>query len=172
MLTGLYTPTSGNCWINGLNIRDNMHQIRQNLGICPQHNVLFDMLTVKEHLELFAVLKGTPQHQVAQAVKDKIAEVGLQAKTNVYSKSLSGGMKRKLSVGMALIGDSKTVFLDESVQRHRAAATLACDAQGRRSDLLSHRFFFVVCLCLLLFVVSTGLPRVWILTLVVLPGSC
>jgi ABC-type Na+ transport system ATPase subunit NatA len=121
MLTGLYKPTGGNAYINGLSMLDQMHQIRQNLGICPQHNVLFDMLTVKEHLTLLAILKGTPPQFVEAAVKAKIEEVGLQSKTNVYSQSLSGGMKRKLSVGMALIGDSKCVFLDESVGRRRHA---------------------------------------------------
>jgi ATP-binding cassette subfamily A (ABC1) protein 3 len=46
-------------------------------------------------------------------VTDKIADVGLTDKTNVYSSALSGGMKRKLSVAIALVGDSKVVFLDE-----------------------------------------------------------
>ena len=54
---GLYTPTSGTAVINGYDIRTNMDQIRQSLGICPQHNVLFDRLTVSEHLKLFAILK-------------------------------------------------------------------------------------------------------------------
>ena len=55
--SGLYTPTAGTAVINGYDIRSNMDQIRQSLGICPQHNVLFDRLTVREHLKLFAMLK-------------------------------------------------------------------------------------------------------------------
>ena len=54
---GLYTPTGGTAVINGYDIRSNMDQIRQNLGICPQHDVLFDRLTVLEHLKLFGRLK-------------------------------------------------------------------------------------------------------------------
>ena len=84
------------------------------LCVCVCVCSLFDTLTVAEHLTLFAVLKGTPAHQVAQCVQEKIAEVGLVAKTDVYSMALSGGMKRKLSVGMALIGDSKIVFLGQT----------------------------------------------------------
>ena len=57
MYVGLYTPTAGTAVINGFDIRNNMDQIRQNLGICPQHNVLFDRLTVLEHLTLFGRLK-------------------------------------------------------------------------------------------------------------------
>ena len=55
--SGLYTPTSGTAVINGYDIRTNMDQIRQSLGICPQHNVLIERLTVQEHLKLFAMLK-------------------------------------------------------------------------------------------------------------------
>lgn len=114
MLTGLYPPTSGDAWVNGYSVSTQMQQIRHGLGVCPQHNVLFDSLTVREHLELLAALKGVPPDRVAQCVRDKIKEVGLQAKTDVFSASLSGGMKRKLSVAMALIGDSKIVFLSVS----------------------------------------------------------
>ena len=57
LLPGLYTPTGGTAVINGYDIRSNMDQIRHNLGICPQHNVLFDRLTVLEHLKFFARIK-------------------------------------------------------------------------------------------------------------------
>ena len=56
-VSGLYTPTSGTAIINGYDIRSNMDQIRHSLGICPQHNILFDRLTVREHLKFFARLK-------------------------------------------------------------------------------------------------------------------
>ena len=59
---GLYTPTSGTATINGYDIKTNMDQIRQNLGICPQHDVLFDRLTVVEHLKLFGRLKVHVQY--------------------------------------------------------------------------------------------------------------
>ncbi len=59
ILTGLFTATSGEARINGYNISNEMDLIRQSLGICPQHNVLFDRLTVSEHLAFFAMLKVT-----------------------------------------------------------------------------------------------------------------
>jgi ABC-type transport system involved in cytochrome c biogenesis ATPase subunit len=124
MLTGLYKPTRGSAYLHGYSIMHQMSSIRRHLGICPQHNVLIDTLTVKEHLELLAVLKGTPADMIDECVRDKIEEVGLQAKTNTYSSALSGGMKRKLSVGMALIGDSKVVFL--SVRHARTNSFHAC----------------------------------------------
>jgi len=55
---GLYTPTSGTALVNGYDILGNMDKIRESLGICPQHNVLFDRLTVAEHLSFFTRLKA------------------------------------------------------------------------------------------------------------------
>ena len=57
ILTGLFPPTSGSAHINGKSILTDMDAIRESLGLCPQHNVLFDRLTVKEHLEFFINLK-------------------------------------------------------------------------------------------------------------------
>lgn len=57
ILTGLFPPTSGSAHINGHSILTDMDAIRESLGLCPQHNVLFDRLTVKEHLEFFINLK-------------------------------------------------------------------------------------------------------------------
>ena len=54
MLTGLLEPSDGYATINGISLFDDMQKFRENLGFCPQHNVLFDHLTVREHLELFA----------------------------------------------------------------------------------------------------------------------
>ena len=57
ILTGLFPPTAGNAFVNGNSILNSMDRIRESLGLCPQHNVLFDRLTVKEHLEFFTALK-------------------------------------------------------------------------------------------------------------------
>jgi ABC-type multidrug transport system ATPase subunit len=90
-----------------------MPEIRKSLGICPQHNVLYNHLSVYEHLTMYATLKGVRSELVHQAAVDKINEVGLEAKRDVFAGALSGGMKRKLSVAIALVGGSRIVFLDE-----------------------------------------------------------
>ena len=79
--------------------------------ISPQHDVLYPTLTVAEHLQLFGCLKGLRGKALARAVREIIADVGLTEKTHVVSRSLSGGMKRKLCLAMALIGDSKFVLV-------------------------------------------------------------
>lgn len=114
ILTGLYPPTSGTAYVNDYDITESMPGVRESLGICPQHNVLYDNLTVEEHLWFFANLKGISDSALVKSEVNRfIVTTGLEDKRNVMTKMLSGGMKRKLSVGIALIGDSKIVILDE-----------------------------------------------------------
>ena len=80
-------------------------------GLCPQHDVLFDRLTVEEHLWFFAKLKNCPSHRVKREVDRMIECIGLADKRHAQIRALSGGMKRKLSVGIALISDSKVSLL-------------------------------------------------------------
>lgn len=58
MLTGMITPTSGTATVNGHDIRRDMGGVRESLGLCPQHNILFDDLTVGEHIYFYSRLKG------------------------------------------------------------------------------------------------------------------
>lgn len=117
MLTGMTSPTSGYAIINGKSINSQMPEIRENLGICLQHDCLFDELTVTEHLRFFARLKGlynTLSYEDAEeSIANSIRDVALFEKRNTFSKDLSGGMKRKLSLAIAFCGDSSVVFLDE-----------------------------------------------------------
>ncbi|CAN0878408.1 ABC transporter A family member 1 [Linum grandiflorum] len=113
MLVGLIPPTSGDALVFGKNITTDMDEIRRGLGVCPQQDILFPELTVREHLELFATLKGVDESFLDRSVTDMIDEVGLGDKVNTVVRALSGGMKRKLSLGIALIGNSKVIILDE-----------------------------------------------------------
>ena len=61
MLTGFFPPTSGTALVNGYDITTNISGVRQSLGLCPQHNILFDCLTVEEHLEFFAKVDTTSE---------------------------------------------------------------------------------------------------------------
>ena len=113
ILTGLYSPTAGTATVNGKSILTDMDAIRDSFGICPQHNVLFDRLTVKEHLEFFSALKGVSKEDGEEEIAQLIEDMQLVDKTDERVLSLSGGMKRKLSCAIALVGGSQTVFLDE-----------------------------------------------------------
>ncbi|KAL8261643.1 hypothetical protein R6Q59_025692 [Mikania micrantha] len=113
MLVGLLAPTSGDALVFGKSILTDMDEIRKNLGVCPQYDILYPELTVKEHLEIFANIKGVNEESLDNSVTEMVEEVGLADKLNTVVSALSGGMKRKLSLGIALIGDSKVVILDE-----------------------------------------------------------
>ncbi|KAI9562460.1 hypothetical protein GHT06_009893 [Daphnia sinensis] len=130
MLTGLFPPTTGTALVNGFDIRKDIQSVRGSLGLCPQHDILFDELTVEEHLDFFCKLKGYPSHLVRAETDRMVKALQLENKRRAMSSTLSGGMKRKLSVGIALCGESKVVMLDEP--------TSGMDPSARRStwDLL------------------------------------
>lgn len=113
MLTGLIEPTEGHAEINGIDIFNNMDEMRKILGVCPQHDVLFDFLTVEEHLKLFASFKGSNSANLENEVNQMIMDIDLDDVKTQCAKTLSGGQKRKLSVAIAMIGNSKIVLLDE-----------------------------------------------------------
>ncbi|GFR62987.1 ATP-binding cassette sub-family A member 1, partial [Elysia marginata] len=113
ILTGLFPPTQGTAFVYGRDIRTEIDHIRSGLGMCPQHNVLFDLLTVEEHIWFYARLKGRSEEAVKKELDQMIKDVGLPEKRKEKSCNLSGGMKRKLSVAVAFVGGSRTVILDE-----------------------------------------------------------
>ncbi|XP_031439935.1 retinal-specific phospholipid-transporting ATPase ABCA4-like isoform X2 [Clupea harengus] len=130
ILTGMFPPTSGTAFIYGNDIRTDMDAIRQSLGMCPQHNILFNNMTVAEHILFYSLLKGRPLPEAMEEVENMLEDLGLPHKRDEEAQNLSGGMQRKLSVAMAFVGGAKVVFLDEP--------TSGVDPYSRRSiwDLL------------------------------------
>ncbi|XP_063285490.1 uncharacterized protein LOC134571247 [Pelobates fuscus] len=115
MLTGLFSATSGTIYVYGDDIRTKMDRARRNMGVCMQYDVLFDHLTTKEHLLLYGSIKA-PQwkkRQLHEEVKRILKDTDLYNHRHKPVKALSGGMRRKLSISIALIGGSKVVILDE-----------------------------------------------------------
>ncbi|XP_070532576.1 ATP-binding cassette sub-family A member 2-like [Ptychodera flava] len=130
ILTGLIPPTAGTAVIYEHDIRTDMLQIRQSLGMCPQHNALFDKLTVEEHVWFYASLKESSSSDIDKEMDVLIKDIGLHKKRNSKVDTLSGGMQRKLSVAIAFVGGSRMVILDEP--------TAGVDPYARRAiwDLL------------------------------------
>ena len=113
MLAGEITSTSGDSYFTGMKISDNLKNVRQNLGYCPQFDALIENLTVREQIELFYDLKSLPGGLKDELVTQKIKEMNLEEYEDKLSGTLSGGNKRKLSVAMAMIGNPNIIFLDE-----------------------------------------------------------
>ncbi|KAJ6438163.1 outer membrane autotransporter barrel protein [Purpureocillium lavendulum] len=84
----------------------------QNIGVAPQKNVLWDDMTVEEHLSFFGRLKS-PGRPMKDEILDLIGRVDLSHKRASLAKTLSGGQKRKLQLGMMLVGGSTTCLVDE-----------------------------------------------------------
>ncbi|XP_043704169.1 ABC transporter A family member 2-like [Telopea speciosissima] len=114
-LTGIAPVTGGDALIYGHSIRSavGMSTIRKMIGLCPQFDILWDSLTAEEHLHLFAGIKGLPPDSINSVVQDLLEHVKLAQAAKRRAGSYSGGMKRRVSVAIALIGDPKLVILDE-----------------------------------------------------------
>jgi ATP-binding cassette subfamily A (ABC1) protein 3 len=90
-----------------------MQQARMLIGYCPQENPILDLLTAKEHLHLFSVIKGIPPEHREELINLTIHEMNLDKYADIPAGTYSGGNKRKLVVAIAMIGNPPVVFLDE-----------------------------------------------------------
>lgn len=132
MLTGLLTKSTGSARIFDNDLFNQMSQVRNYMGVCPQHDVLFDMLTPEEHLDIFYDFKGGDPARKAEEILSLIVDVGLAPDKSKQAGRLSGGNRRKLSVAIAICGNSRLVLLDEP--------TAGMDLSARRSlwDMLKN----------------------------------
>ena len=113
MLTRHLVPTSGDALIANQSVLSNFRSASTHMGVVTQNNSLWDRLSVEDHLYLFARLRGVPEDLVDKVVDGTIDQLELTPHRHKLSMRLSGGMKRKLCVAIALIGDPEVVLLDE-----------------------------------------------------------
>lgn len=145
VMVGLYAPTSGSVTIGGHDVTTERSAARQSLGLCPQFDILFATLTVEENLQFFGRLKGLSGEELHSQVDSYIKDMDLEPKRRSASKTLSGGQKRALSVGIAFIGDSEVVILDEPTsgmdpQKRRHTWDVIINYKKGRTILLTTHF--------------------------------
>ncbi|TMW68212.1 hypothetical protein Poli38472_007884 [Pythium oligandrum] len=104
MLTGNFLPTSGVGKLGGFDILSQQLEVRRLIGYCPQFDALFELLSVREHLELFAQIKGVSRRDLDKVVKELMHQMNLDDFEHKLAGTLSGGNKRKMSVAIAMIG--------------------------------------------------------------------
>ncbi|CAD5325146.1 unnamed protein product [Arabidopsis thaliana] len=115
MMTGLVKPTSGTALVESLDICQDMDKVYTSMGVCPQHDLLWETLTGREHLLFYGRLKNLKGSDLNQAIEESLKSVNL-SREGVADKpagKYSGGMKRRLSVAISLIGSPKVVYMDE-----------------------------------------------------------
>jgi ABC-2 type transport system ATP-binding protein len=125
ILCGLIKPTSGTAKILGYDIEKDTQKIKEQLGVCIQETAIYPYLTGKENLELFGNLYKMTKNDIRERTKMLLEKVGLTEDAKRVTAKYSGGMKRRLSLTLALIHDPQVVFLDEP--------TVALDPQSRHA---------------------------------------
>ncbi|XP_053149567.1 ABC-type organic anion transporter ABCA8B-like isoform X2 [Hemicordylus capensis] len=115
ILSGLSKPSDGSATIFKYNIseREDMEQIRQISAVCPQFNIQFELLTVKENLKTFAKIKGIPSTDIEKEVQMLLTLLDMKVIQDTQANRLSGGQKRKLTLGITFLGDPQVLLLDE-----------------------------------------------------------
>jgi ABC-2 type transport system ATP-binding protein len=125
MLCTILRPTSGSAMVNGYDVVKNAKEVRQSIGIVFQSRALDDILTGREHLEMHASLYGVPKNLREGRIEEILDLIALGKKADEYTKTYSGGMKRRLEIGRGLVHHPKLLILDEP--------TLGLDPQTREN---------------------------------------
>ncbi|XP_032768196.1 ATP-binding cassette sub-family A member 9 [Rattus rattus] len=114
-LSGLSPPTTGSITIYNQTVleMEDSDAVPKLTGVCPQSNVQFGFLTVQENLRLFAKIKGILPQDVEQEVRQVLRDLEMENIQDTLAQNLSGGQKRKLTFGIAILGDPQVLLLDE-----------------------------------------------------------
>eukprot|EP01006_Ploeotia_vitrea_P029729 TRINITY_DN62215_c0_g1_i1.p1 TRINITY_DN62215_c0_g1~~TRINITY_DN62215_c0_g1_i1.p1 ORF type:complete len:550 (-),score=282.71 TRINITY_DN62215_c0_g1_i1:161-1591(-) len=163
ILSGMFPPTSGHAYVAGLDVADNLERIYTMLGICPQFDVVFDDLTVFEHLLFYARLKGVSSEDERALCQTMAEIVSLDGDAlGLAAKKLSGGMRRRLSIAISLISNPKVLLLDEpttglSPDARREVWKIIQSQMGKRTIIVtSHSMEEIDTLCERVAIMSKG----------------
>ncbi|XP_027592357.2 ATP-binding cassette sub-family A member 10-like [Pipra filicauda] len=161
VLSGLTFPSEGSATIYNYKLSEigDRKEIREMIGICPQFNTQFEVLTVKENLRTFAEIKGIKSKEVEREVQNILELLDISNIQDTQAEKLSGGQKRKLSIGIAMLGNPQVLFLDEPtagldpLSRHQVWSLLREHRAGRailfstqfmdEADILADRKAFI-----------------------------
>ena len=125
ILCGIIKPTSGTAKIYGFDIQKDLQKVKELIGVCIQETAIYPYLSGKENLELFGKLYNMNKKTIKERSNMLLEKMGLKEDAKRVTAKYSGGMKRRLSLSLALIHDPQIAFLDEP--------TVAMDPQSRHA---------------------------------------
>jgi ABC-2 type transport system ATP-binding protein len=127
MLSTLFTPTSGDAFIGGHSVTKDAMAVRAIIGVVPQEIALYDDLNARENLNFWGNMYGLAGKALKTRVDEVLEQIGLTDKANMRVKTYSGGMKRRVNIGVGLLHKPRLLFMDEP--------TVGIDPQSRRAIL-------------------------------------
>ncbi|MCJ7628170.1 MAG: ABC transporter ATP-binding protein [Longimicrobiales bacterium] len=113
MICGLLRADSGEIRVDGAGLRENVRDARRRIGLCPQELVIWETLTCLEQLVFVGTQYDLGRREARRRSLELLDVLGLSEKRNRLAKTLSGGMKRRLNLALALVHDPELLVLDE-----------------------------------------------------------
>lgn len=165
MVTRDVLPTAGEAFLAGISILGRFREAAQQLGVVYQTNALWENLTVHEHLKLMAQLRGVHESRLVELTQLVISKLQLIPHQDKLTKDLSGGMKRKLCVAIALIGNPSIILLDEPcagldpLSRRNLRALITACMSNRAVVLTTHSMDEADALCHKIAIMAKGQIR-------------
>ena len=127
VLSTLYAPTSGDVSVGGHSVTQDPMAVRRLIGMVPQDLALYDDLTATENLAFWGQMYGLGGKALKQRIAEVLEQIGLTERANQRVKTYSGGMKRRVNIGVGLLHRPRLLFMDEP--------TVGIDPQSRRAIL-------------------------------------
>ncbi|MBI9053434.1 MAG: ABC transporter ATP-binding protein [Bacteroidales bacterium] len=129
ILCGLFGPTSGNVFIDGMEYQNSSDKIKNIIGVVPQEIALYPSLTARENLNFFGHMYGLKGKELKNRIQECLELFGLEKNANRRIKTFSGGMKRRINIIAGILHKPKIIYLDEP--------TVGVDVQSR-NVILEH----------------------------------
>jgi len=129
ILCGLFSPTSGSVFIDGMEYQNSAENIKNIIGVVPQEIALYPSLTARENLSFFGHMYGLHGKELKNRISECLELFGLEKNANRRIKTFSGGMKRRINIIAGILHKPKIIFLDEP--------TVGVDVQSR-NVILDH----------------------------------
>jgi len=113
IIRGEINPDEGDVFIGGISALQHPSSSRRAIGVCPQFTAIDSQLTVREHLSIYALLKGLSRSEIDRDIDELLGATTLTQYSDRLARHLSGGNQRKLALAISMIGNPSVILIDE-----------------------------------------------------------